>query len=162
MLHRVGLLDTFGDIPIGLREGLHIGAAGLVTKTIIYDNHKSVQDRPDVIRKHINDELLTSQYFGPFMRLELEDAIGPFKTAPLGTVNKPSAPGKFRIVQDFLYPQLAPSTSLNSQINSADFPCKWGFFHNMVDAIHDLPDGAMAAMCNVDAAFWQIPIHPDN
>ncbi|KAJ1299743.1 hypothetical protein OPQ81_007329 [Rhizoctonia solani] len=162
MLRRVGLLDTFGDIPIGLREGLHIGAAGPVTKTIIYDNHKSARDRPNVIRKHINDELLAGRYFGPFTCLELEDAISPFKTAPLGTVDKPSAPGKFRIVQDFSYPRLAPSTSLNSQINSTDFPCEWGFFHNMVDAIHDLPDGAMAVTCNVDAAFRQIPIHPDD
>ncbi|KAJ1299539.1 hypothetical protein OPQ81_011097 [Rhizoctonia solani] len=124
MLRRVGLLDRFGDIPIGLRDGFHIGAAGPVTNTIIYDNHKLDH--------------------------------------PLGTVNKPSAPGKFRIVQDFSHPQSTPSMSLNSQINAANFPCEWGFFHNMVKAIYNLPEGSMAATCNVDAAFRQIPIHPND
>ncbi|KAJ1299277.1 hypothetical protein OPQ81_005343 [Rhizoctonia solani] len=162
MLCRVRLLDRFGDIPISLCKGFRIGAAGPVTKTVIYDNHKSAQDCPNVIHKHINDELLAGRYFGPFSCLELEDAIGPFRTAPLGTVDKPSAPGKFRIVQDFLYPRSTPSTSLNSQINAADFPCEWGFFHNVVKAIHNLPDGSMAATCDVDAAFRQIPIHPDD
>jgi hypothetical protein len=77
-------------------------------------------------------------------------------------VDKPSAPGKFRIVQDFSFPRSSPSSSLNAQINSDDFPCEWGFFHDVVRALHDTPPGTLAATCDVDAAFRQIPIHPDD
>ncbi|KDN34221.1 hypothetical protein RSAG8_12689, partial [Rhizoctonia solani AG-8 WAC10335] len=133
-----------------------------VQHTLIHPNHKSALDRPDVIHIHINDEINIKRYFGPYSRDILEGIIGPFQTAPLGTVDKPSAPGKFRIVQDFSFPRSTPSTSLNSKINVADFPCEWGFFHDVVRAIHDLPAGSLAATCDVDAAFRQMPIHPDD
>ncbi|CAE6425255.1 unnamed protein product [Rhizoctonia solani] len=162
MLRDLGILDQFGDIPSGLREGFRIGAAGPVPCTIINPNHKSALDRPDIIEEHIKTELNTGRYTGPFTRAQLKLLIGPFHTAPLGAVDKPSAPGKFRVVQDFSFPRSPTSNSLNAQICSEDFHCEWGFFHNVVQALHDLPPDAMAATCDVDAAFRQMPIHPDD
>ncbi|CEL58537.1 hypothetical protein RSOLAG1IB_12143 [Rhizoctonia solani AG-1 IB] len=161
-LRDLGLLEEFGDVPSGLRDGFRIGAAGPVTKTFIPNNHGSARSNPHVIREHICTELATGRYCGPFDKDTLEQIIGPFSAAPLGVVDKPSTPGKFRIIQDFSYPRTYPSSSLNSQINSSNFPCTWGFFPDVLKVLLDAPPGTKAATFDVDAAYRQMPIHTDD
>ncbi|CCO36758.1 putative LOC100000937 [Rhizoctonia solani AG-1 IB] len=161
-LRNLGLFDQFGDIPSGLREGFRIGAAGPVKYTLVHSNHKLAQDCPQVIEDHIKTKLEYGRYSGPFTQSQLEQIISPFHSSPLGTVDKPLAPGKFCIVQDFSFLRSSPLLLLNAQINSDNFPCEWGFFHDVVQALHNTPPGTLAATCNVDAAFCQIPIHPDD
>ncbi|QRV96511.1 polyprotein like [Ceratobasidium sp. AG-Ba] len=120
-------------------------------------------ERPLVIQKHIQVELAAGRYFGPFTHVDLENLIGPFQTAPLGVVEKPSAPGSFCIIQDFSFnPDPSMPTSLNSQIDLDDFPCIWGFFDKVFKIIASTPEGTLAATFNVDSAYRQIPVHPDN
>ncbi|QRW04441.1 polyprotein like [Ceratobasidium sp. AG-Ba] len=159
----LGLQDDFGDVPVGLREGFRIGAKHPVYSTCIPPNHSSATKRPDVIEKHIQTELAAGRYIGPFSQLNLEHLIGPFQTAPLGLVEKSSAPGSFRIIQDFSFnPDPKTPSSLNSQINTDDFPCVWGFFEEVYQIIAEAPEGTMGATFDVDSAYRQIPVHPDD
>lgn len=85
-----------------------------------------------------------------------------FRASPLGVVPKQGT-NKFRIVQDFSYPRhnsLVPS--LNSNINSDDFPCNFGSFYDIINLLIGLPTSAQGATFDVDAAFRTIPIHPDD
>ncbi|KAG8744164.1 hypothetical protein FRC10_010733 [Ceratobasidium sp. 414] len=157
VLDELGLLEEFHDVPEGLRNGFNIGAAGPVRVTLIQPNHKSALERPTAVLDHINTEVAAGRYTGPFARDTLEDLIGPFQTAPLGVIDKPSAPGKFRIIQDFSFPH-GSATSLNSQIDTNLFSCVWGTFPEVAEAVAHAPDGSMAATFDVDAAYRQMPI----
>lgn len=111
-----------------------------------------------MILEHINSEVAAGRYEGPFDQETLERLIGPFQTAPLAVIDKPSSPGKFRIIQDFSFPRDNSFTSLNSQIDTTQYGCEWGFFENVMAAILDAPTGTMAATLDVDSAYRQMPV----
>jgi hypothetical protein len=160
-LRALSIIEEFKDILPGLREGFRIGAHGAVTTTYTPPNHKSALVKPLIIQKHIDTEVAAGRYTGPFTRDTLQQLIGPFRTAPLGIVDKASSPGNFRVIQDFSYPRDSPlGTSLNSQINLDNFSCTWGFFADVAKAVSLAPPGSMAATFDVDAAYRQMPVHP--
>ncbi|CEL58626.1 similar to polyprotein [Rhizoctonia solani AG-1 IB] len=162
-LRILGLLNEFGDIPTSLRLGFRLGTSGLITSTYIPKNHASAISHPDAILDHINTELNAGRYSGPFSKSMLFDLIGPFRTAPLGVVDKSSSPGKFRIIQDFSYPRNDPLiSSVNSQIDAKDFTCSWGFFADVANFILETHGDSEGATFDVDAAYRQIPVHPDD
>ncbi|CUA70723.1 hypothetical protein RSOLAG22IIIB_09049 [Rhizoctonia solani] len=162
-IRALGLWDQYSDVPQNLREGFRIGVTKPVNTTFTPPNHKSALDRPDVILAHINAEVDAGRYFGPYTPIHLQQLIGPFTSAPLGVVEKPGAPGKFRIIQDFSYNSPnAPTPPVNNHINPDEFTCSWGFFDDVVRALASAPPGSMAATLDVDAAYRQMPIHPDD
>ncbi|EUC61982.1 reverse transcriptase/ribonuclease H, putative [Rhizoctonia solani AG-3 Rhs1AP] len=162
-LRELGLLDEFGDIPSGLRHGFHIGASDPVTTLYIPKNHASAILHPNAVEKHINTELRAGRYSGPFSKTDLLNLIGPFRTAPLGVVEKASAPGNFRIIQDFSYPHDDPlHHSLNSQIDGDEFTCTWGFFADVASFVSQAPPSAEGATFDVESAYRRIPVHPDD
>ncbi|QRV92132.1 hypothetical protein RhiJN_20150 [Ceratobasidium sp. AG-Ba] len=162
-LRALGLWDKFHDVPTGLREGFRIGTNFPIPHTHTPENHKSALLQPSIIEQHIQSELAAGRYVGPFTRDGLEQLIGPFRSAPLGVVEKSSAPGSFRIIQDFSFsPDNFEPGSLNSQIDASNFPCVWGFFDDVARVIATAPPGTLAATLDVDAAYRQIPIHPND
>ena len=54
---------------------------------------------------HIPTELSLGRYSGPFSHSRLEALIGPFRTSPLGTVQKAVDLTDRRIVQDLSFPR---------------------------------------------------------
>jgi hypothetical protein len=162
VLRQLGLWDQFGDVPDGLRFGFKIGAPDPVKFTFLPNNHKSALACPSVIEKHILSEITAGRYAGPYTRTILEKAIGPFRCAPLGVVDKPSDPGNFRIIQDFSYPRNSNSDSLNSRIDTEAFPCAWGFFHLVAATVAEAPPGSLGGTCDVHSAYRQIPIRPED
>ncbi|QRV75751.1 Reverse transcriptase domain protein [Ceratobasidium sp. AG-Ba] len=169
LLRQLDLLDEFGDVPIGLRNGFRIGAPRLSSPTYIPNNHKTATDRPHIIEEHILSELSAGRYAGPFSQDVIENALGPFRCAPLGLVDKASSPGKFRVIQDFSaktvefsFPRDDTPPSLNAQINTNNFPCEWDMFPDIAKAVALAPPGSVAATCDVDAAYRQMPVHPED
>ncbi|QRV80638.1 site specific recombinase, phage integrase family protein [Ceratobasidium sp. AG-Ba] len=162
LLQQLDLLDEFGDVPIGLRNSFRIGAPRLSSPTYIPNNHKTATDRPHIIEEHILSELSAGRYAGPFSQDVIENALGPFRCAPLGLVDKASSPGKFRVIQDFSFPRDDTPPSLNAQINTDNFPCEWDMFPDIAKAVALAPPGSVAATCDVDAAYRQMPVHPED
>ncbi|QRV78783.1 polyprotein like [Ceratobasidium sp. AG-Ba] len=159
-LRQLDLLDKFRDVPLGLRLGFRIGALGPVSSTFIPKNHKSATLHPDIIQEHILSELAAGRYAGPYTQDVLEGAIGPFRCAPLGVVDKASSPGKFRVIQDFSFPHDNSKSSLNDQIDTNFFDCEWGLFNDVAQAVASAAPGSIAATCDVDAAYRRMPVHP--
>lgn len=103
----------------------------------------------------IQHEFNRKHYIGPFTRQELESIIGPFQTSPLSLVPKPHKPHVFRLVQNYSFPYKPQGDyrSINSQIDSDDFPCTWGTFNAMVQLILHLPPGSQGAVRDVSEAY---------
>jgi hypothetical protein len=88
----------------------------------------------------------------------LEASIGFFRSSPLGTV--PKSDNSSRLIQDFSFAN-AQHPSVNSSIDSNDFPCKWGSFAEMADLVIAAPPGSLGATLDVDSAFRRCPVRPD-
>jgi hypothetical protein len=162
-LAEAGALDKFTDVPHSLRNGFRIGVSSSITTSSIHPNHASATEMPDVINAHITTEISEGRYSGPFTDAALFSLIGHFRASPLGVTTKPSSPGSFRVIQDFSFPRTtSPVPSVNSEINSEDFSCTWGFFAEVVHIILTLPVSAQAATFDVDAAYRRMPVHPSD
>ena len=67
------------------------------------------------------------------------------------------------MIQDLSFPRKDPNTrSVNSFIDSDDFPTAWGTFSATVDLILSLPPGCKAATFDISMAYRITPIHPNH
>lgn len=155
-LRAAGCLEEFADVPIGIREGFRLGTKSSVQFTHTPPNHKSATDHPEVVDAHIRKERSARRYTGPIDPNRLELIIGPFRSAPLGTVPKGDS---FRIIGDMSYEQDGVP-SVNSEIDAAQFPCEWGTFADCAMLVAKAVPGAQAAIFDVAAAYRCIPISP--
>lgn len=161
-LLKTGLSSEFPDIISGLQHGFKTGVSSSITTTYIPPNHWSALDNPDAVSSHISKELALHRYSGPFSPSELESLIGPFRCAPLGVVPKPNS-SKLRIIQDLSFPRNDPTIcSVNSEINSDDFPCEWGTFAQCYFLVAKSPPGTEVAVFDVDSAYRNVPIRPED
>lgn len=160
-LRQCGLLEKYKDVPLSIKNGFYMGVKMKLSKSYTPENHASALSNPAVIEAHIQKEVSEGRYSGPFSASKLESLIGYFRTSPLGIVPKPGS-DEFRIVQDLSYPRDDPQQpSVNSEINSDDFPCTWGTFETMAAAILSLDADAQGATMDVDAAFRRCPLRRD-
>jgi hypothetical protein len=152
-----GLYMDYHDVPTSIRNGFDMGVHHPINHTYISTNHKSALDNPDTVDMYIHAELAAGRYSGPFLPSECQHQIGHFRTSPLGAIPKGDT---FRIIQDFSFSS-NEMPSVNSDINSDDFPCDWGSFAEMATLVTQAPAGAQGATLDVDAAFRRCPVRPD-
>ena len=163
-LTRLGLLHRYPSIVEGLKSGFSLGIP-VINNTYTPPNHQSISRDPilsEVYNFTIANEFELGRYVGPFTRAQLEAELGPFQTSPLSFVSKASKPGKYRAVHNFSFPH-SPSpeaVSINSHINSGDFPCTWGTFATVALLIARLPPGSQASVRDVAEAYRTIPTNP--
>lgn len=159
-LSDAGLLNDFLDVPFGIQHGFHTGVTSTLSSTFIPPNHQSALLQPQAVTSHLSKELKLGRYSGPFSANELFLNIGHFRTAPLGVVPKPNSTS-FRIIQDLSFPRDNPTiSSVNSEINSAEFPCEWGTFAQCFFLVASAPPGTQVSVFDVDSAYRNIPIVP--
>ena len=157
-----GCVDEFQDVVTGLREGVRIGVSGPVPVTFAPPNHSSAEDHADVLLPNIHAEISARRYSGPFSQDRLEALIGPFRSSPLGAVPK-STPGKWRTIQDFSFPRHDDSVeSVNAGINTDDYKCRWDSFMECALLVAECPEGTQVSINDVEGAYRNIPIHPDD
>ena len=157
-----GLLDKYPGIPDGLRLGFDAGIRP-ISQTFAPLNHPSIAEHITEFNSIIETEFQKERYVGPVTREEVELLIGPFQTSPLSIIPKPGRPGKFRIIQNLSSPHspLNSITSINSSIDSSQYPCTWGTFSVICLLIWRLPLGSQAAVRDVKEAYRGLPIKPE-
>lgn len=162
-LRRAGLLDRFAKIPEGLLLGFKIDFPSIRTVQAPL-NRYSIYEYSIEFDAIIQKELHKGRYIGPFPASILESLIGPYQSSPLSIIPKPGKPGKFRIIQNFSYPHSPnasfPNPSVNSAIETNDFPTTWGKFSIIYQIIVNLPPGSEAATRDVAEAYRTVPLHP--
>lgn len=161
-LREAGISSEFEHVVDGLRHGFLVGMPS-VKRTQAPPNNPSAHEHREHFAKIIKSELAAGRYIGPLTPEAMEAFLGPFQTSPISIIPK-STPGKFRLVQNFSHPRQTSSTlpndSINSAIDSNDFPCTWGTFRAMSILISALPPGSQIAVRDVSEAFRSIPLHP--
>ena len=160
-LSSLGLLERYPRLVSGLAEGFDLGIPP-IRCTYAPPNHPSINPLLNVFKNIVDNEFAAGRYVGPFSRDQLELALGPFQTSPMSLVPKTSKPGKFRAVHNFSFPHepTVKVTSINSSIDSDDFPCTWGTFATAALIIARLPPGSQASVRDVAEAYRTIPAKP--
>jgi hypothetical protein len=137
--------------------------APTITQSFTPPNNSSIFVHYGTFNEILHKEFTKQWYIGPFTQDALETLIGPFQSSPLNTIPKPGKPGKFHLIQNLSYlnsPGLNETLFINSQVDSALFPCEWETFHTTCTLIHILPRGSQGATRDVAKAYHTIPLHP--
>jgi len=159
-LRQQGVLKKWSHIIDGIRNGFDVGVKTQVPCTIIHPNHTSSALDPNFISSYIQSEMAAGRYSRGFSQSELEGLIGPFCTSPLGLVRKDVT--SFRLIQDLSFPRHNNSVpSVNSQVDSDDFPTEWGTFDTTSRLLLSLPVGCRAATFDISSAYRITPVRPD-
>jgi hypothetical protein len=161
-LRASGLLHRFACIPSGLQFGFILNFP-CIYRTQSPANKNSIELYSQEFMDSVQKEVSKGRYLGPFLLASMKSIIGPFQSSPLSIIPKPGRPGKFQLIQNFLFP-LSPSPSfpnpsINSYINADDFPTTWGKFSVVYLLISHLPPGSEAATRDVTEAYRTVPLH---
>ena len=160
MLRSFGILQKWSHIVDGIRNGFDVGIKEQFSDSIVHPNHSSSSLDPNFISSYIASEIAANRYSQAFSKSDLEELIGPFCSSPLGLVRKDV--DSFRLIQDLSFPRHNDfPSSINSQVDSDDFPTSWGTFNITSHLILSLPDGCKAATFDISAAYCITPIRPD-
>jgi hypothetical protein len=162
LLLESGLYKKYPLLPQNLRTGFLISIPNILT-TQTPPNKPTISEFQAPFDKIVNLELQKQRYIGPFSRQILELLIGPFQSSPFSIIPKPGKPGRFRLIQDYSFPHnttpIHSNPSINSFLNSDDFPTTWGTFSIIALLIHQLPPHSQIATRDVAEAYRTIPLH---
>lgn len=163
LLQASGLVRRYPDLVEGLRHGFCFSFPE-VHRTQAPPNRPSADEHGDVFRQLVDRESEAGRYVGPFSERELEQVLGAFQSSPISIIPKPAKPGHYRIIQNFSFPRAPsafhPNPSINSFIDSDEYPCTWGTFTTICLLVWRLPPGSQAAVRDVAEAYRTIPLHP--
>lgn len=145
----------------GLEHGFKLGVSGVepsVAPAVSADvANSSAFEAPDVIDRWLEEELQARRVAGPFP--SLPDLGGVVYVSPLGLAPKSvplGAPAKWRTTTDLsragVNRLIADDTASISYVQYADIARAWG----------RLPDSAHGVVFDIEAAYRQLPIAPED
>lgn len=152
LLEEYNLIDRHGHLLPLIEFGFPMFCNWKLNASIVHPNHSSATNFPDAIEQYIQKECSLGRYSNPFSREELERSIGWFYSAPLGTVEKSSAPNERRIIQDDSFPKNTPY-SLNANIESQNHLVSWTTFPEFAQMVVAAPPGSLVASFDGEAAY---------
>lgn len=161
-LRSFNLLVKYPNFLWGLQHSFHLNIPHIYA-TQTPPNSPSSNVFHSAFQTILSHELSTGCYIGPFSHQELQSLLSPFQSSPISIIPKPGKPGKFHVIQNFSFPHTVsaeyPNPSINSSINSDDFPCTWGTFDTICTIIQSLPLESQAATHNIADAYRTVPLH---
>lgn len=159
-LNDSNLTHLYPTLVQDITFGFNIGFPPIIS-TFAPPNSSTLNANKDAFNSILSRELDTRRYIGPLSQTEVEDLIGPFQSSPLSMIPKPHKPDKFRLIQNFSYPHSPREgrASMNSHVNSDEYPCTWGTFTAVALLLSQLPEGSQIAVRDVAEAYRTIPLH---
>lgn len=126
LIDLAGLSNSFPFLADSIRHGFTMGYLPPILETDAPPNAPSLLEHKDVIEDWLDEELSLGRLEGPYTQQEVERRLGgPFRSSPLGVVEKSDKPGKYRIVRNTSFKGKS-GVSVNDSLDSDDFPTQWG------------------------------------
>ena len=137
----------------GIQGGFRLHFKGQCPKSTSR-NHKSALEMKEYVNKKIQMELELGRIAGPFN----SPPFDPMVCSPIGLIPKKEE-GQFRMIHDLSFPKGA---SVNDFVPREFATVKFESFDVFVDLLLELPQGALMAKADIQAAFRILPVHPDD
>lgn len=140
----------------GLTSGFRIGFAyGDHHCSRASSNHPSASEHPTVISESLSKEVAKGRLIGP-----LDPAMFPFvQVSSLGVIPKKHSDNKWRLILDLSHPI---GNSVNDGIDRSICSLTYMKVDDLVDRILQLGKGTLLAKIDIESAFRNVPVHPDD
>ena len=137
-----------------LQEGAHIGYEGPYTPRVS-NSLPSAKANPKIVDENLAKEVSMGRTAGPFATPPFTN----FQVSPIGLVPKKHT-GTFRTIFHLFYPKSVDS--INSFIDKDNFSLQYVTIDRVIHAILKLGQDCFLAKTDIEAAFRQYPVHPDD
>ena len=117
-------------------------------------NHGSALKNPNVVSELLSREIELGRIAGPFN----QPPAGQFIISPLGLVPKKEM-GAYRLIHDLSFPH---GSSVNDGIDRLHATVQYETLDKVIQLVKQCGRGALVSKCDIEEAFRQIPVHPDD
>ena len=107
-----------------------------------------------VVDSYLRAEIAASRVFGP-----VDPGVSTVQVIPIGLVPKNRQPGRWRLIVDLSSPRLA---SVNEGIATGVCYLSYVRVDKAARRLLQLGPGALMAKLDIESAYGQIPVHPDD
>ncbi|GAA5928137.1 hypothetical protein JCM1841_006142 [Sporobolomyces salmonicolor] len=159
--------STYTTIPEQIRRGFHLGINFPVLEPYFPPNAAMSDVEIEAVDDSIRKDVAKLRLAGPYDPSTLTSTLGiHFRSSPLSCRLKYSPPGKpqkRRVIENLSFPYSPTArgtTSVNSNLDSADYPSRWTKLSTLLDALRRLPPASTIMVTDLTDAFKQLPIHP--
>ena len=116
---------------------------------------KSAYENPQPVDNYLQTELAAGRIVGPFLPHQLKGA----QVSSFGVIPKANQPGKWRLILDLSSPY---QQSVNDGIPRELCSMRYITIDDAVKKILSLDQGCLLAKLDVEHAYRNIPVHPDD
>ena len=118
-------------------------------------NHPSASANKSLVSEYIKSEVKLGQLVGP-----IPESLTPLvKVSPIGLIPKPHQVNKWRMIVDLSHPR---NHSVNAGISEELASITYAHVDEAVECIQALGAGAVLTKMDLDSAYRQIPVHPED
>ena len=140
----------------GLTHGFRIGFQRGAPLRSAHDNLESARQHPEVIRAYLEKERRLGRMLGPF---DTVDHLPPLQVSRFGVIPKGHGTGEWRLITDLSSPHGA---SVNEGIDPDLTSLQYLKIDDVATLIAEKGAGALLAKVDIEAAYRQIPVHPQD
>ena len=136
-----------------LTHGARIGHTGIRAAST-HPNWPSFSLHQEAAEKAISRDIANGAKAGPFSEPPFREFVG----SPMGAFLKRHS-SKVRVIHDLSFP---PDLSVNDFIPSEDCAVQYGSVDAFIDKLRSLGRGALMAKLDLENAYRQVLVHPDD
>ncbi|GAA5918579.1 hypothetical protein JCM1841_002258 [Sporobolomyces salmonicolor] len=159
--------SPYRSIPVQIRQGFHLGICFPVVEPYFPPNAEMTDAEVEAVDDSIRKDVAKRRLAGPYNPAFLAATLGIyFRSSPLSCRLKytpPGKPQKRRLIENLSFPyqpSAGGTTSVNSNLDSTEFPSRWTKLATLLDALRRLPAASTVMVTDLTDAFKQLPIHP--
>ena len=139
----------------GLQHGFRLGFQPVCRLKPTQKNKPSAFQNPEVIDDYLAFEVARGRVAGPFPSPPLPN----LQVSSFGVIPKKGQPGKWRLIVDLSSPH---GSSVNDGIDPDEFSMHYIHLDQIINMIAKHGLGALMAKFDVEAAYRNIAVHPDD
>ena len=140
----------------GLREGFRVGYKyGSHALTPASRNMQSARQNRQVVEEYLGKEVAEGQVVGPL----IPTSVAGVQVSPLRVIPKSHQPGKWRLIVDLSAPE---GHSVNDGIDRKLCSLTYVSVDEVAAVVQKLGRGTQLAKMDVQAAYWNVPVHLDD
>jgi hypothetical protein len=149
MLAEYNLSDVYSELPHKLKHGFPLGDLKPLTCTSISSNHPTASEHRADVLAYFEKETSLGRMSGPYSCSQIESKVGFFRSSPVQVDVVPGVDGNVdkKCICCNLSFKGPVGISVNDQLDSDDFPTRWGTASDVADIVSNVVPFVLPISC---------------